>query len=71
VDLLAWFKLLGDLPSEMTRAEPNTLRYRLLHTPARITRGQRQRRLPAHWPWSKVLAHAITTIARLPRPALT
>jgi hypothetical protein len=73
VDLLAWLKLLGDLPPDLRRAEPDTLRHRLLHTPARITRGQRQRRLrlPAHWPWSKVLAHAITTIACLPRPALT
>jgi hypothetical protein len=73
VDLLAWFKLLGDLPPDMKRAEPKTLRYRLLHTPARITHGQRHRRLrlPAHWPWSAVLAHAITTIARLPLPTLT
>lgn len=72
VDLLAWLKLLGDLPPELRRAEPKTLRYRLLSTPARITRGQRHRwlRLPAHWPWSPVLAHAIDTIARLPLPAL-
>jgi hypothetical protein len=73
VDLLAWLKLLGDLPPDLRRAEPKTLRYRLLHTPARITRGGRHRRLrlPAHWPWSAALAHAITTIARLPLPALT
>jgi hypothetical protein len=72
VDLLAWLKLLGDLPPHMQRAEPKTLRYRLLSTPARITRGQRHRwlRLPAHWPWSQVLAHTINTIARLPLPAL-
>ena len=71
VDLLAWLKLLGDLPPDLKRAEPTTLRYRLLSTPARITRGQRHRwlRLPEHWPWSHVLAHAIDTIARLPLPA--
>ncbi|MGH3678974.1 MAG: transposase [Natronosporangium sp.] len=71
VDLLAWLKLLGDLPPKLRRAEPETLRHRLLHTPARITSGQRHRRLrlPAHWPWSAVLAHAINTITRLPLPA--
>ena len=33
--------LLTDQP-ELHRAEPKTLRYRLLHTAARITRGQRR-----------------------------
>jgi hypothetical protein len=71
VDLLAWLKLLGDLPADMRRAEPKTLRYRLLSVPARITRGQRRRwlRLPSHWPWSQVLAHTIDTIRRLPLAA--
>jgi hypothetical protein len=27
VDLLAWLKLLGDLPPQLQRAEPKTLRY--------------------------------------------
>jgi hypothetical protein len=71
VDLLAWLKLLGALPADMRRAEPKTLRYRLLSMPARITRGQRHRwlRLPSHWPWSGILALTIDTIRRLPQPA--
>jgi hypothetical protein len=70
-DLLAWLRLHGDLPTDLQRAEPQTLRYRLLQVPARITRGQRRRwlRLPRHWPWSPTLAAAINAIARLPLPA--
>jgi hypothetical protein len=39
-DLLAWFKLLG-CTGDLAKAEPKTLRYRLLQVPARLTRGQR------------------------------
>ena len=69
-DLLAWFKLLG-CHGELARAEPKTLRYRMLAVPARLTRGQRQRwlRLPRHWPWSQALATAIDKIRHLPLPA--
>ncbi len=38
---LAQSMLLTDQP-ELHRAEPKTLRYRLLHVAARITRGQRK-----------------------------
>ncbi len=46
---------------ELHRAEPKTLRYRLLHTAARITRGQRKvfLRLAQHWPWTLALALAL------------
>lgn len=39
---------------KLHRAEPRTLRYRLLHTAARITRGHRRTflRLAQHWPWT-------------------
>jgi hypothetical protein len=69
-DLLAWLRLLGGLPPDMARAEPKTLRYRLLSVPARLTRGQRRRwlRLPPHWPWSATLAAATEAIRRLPLP---
>lgn len=69
VDLLAWFRLLG-LTGDLAIAEPATLRYRVLTTPARITRGQRHRwlRLPKHWPWANALADAITKIRRIPMP---
>ena len=44
--------LLTDQP-DLHRAEPKTLRYRLLHTVARITRGQGRLflRLAQHWPF--------------------
>jgi hypothetical protein len=47
-DLLCWLRLLC-LDGLLAKAEPKTLRYRLLHTAARIIRGQRKRkiRIPA------------------------
>ena len=38
----------------LARAEPKTLRYRLLHVAARLTRGQRRLwlRIDRHWPWA-------------------
>jgi hypothetical protein len=58
-DLLAWLRLVG-LDGELARAEPKTLRYRLLHAAARIVRRARRTvlRLPAQWPWADDLATA-------------
>ena len=71
-DLLALTQtmLLTD-ESELHRAEPKTLRYRLLHTAARITRGQRKvfLRLAEHWPWTLALARAFTRLRQIPLPA--
>ena len=71
VDLLAWLKLLGcpDIDA-LNRAEPVTLRYRLLHVPARLVHHARIRwlRLPATWPWATALAHAFDRIRALPQP---
>jgi hypothetical protein len=66
-DLLAWLRLLC-LTGELAKAEPKTLRYRLLHTAARIIRGQRRRRIriPKTWPWADELANALTTALTLP-----
>jgi hypothetical protein len=49
--LLSWLQLLT-LDGDLAKAEPKTLRYRILHTAARLTRGQRRRHLsiPATWP---------------------
>jgi Transposase DDE domain group 1 len=68
-DLLAWLRLLC-LSGDLTKAEPKTLRYRLLHTAARIIRGQRKRkiRIPQTWPWAQDLATALTTALTLPMP---
>jgi len=64
-DLLALSQsmLLTEEP-DLHRAEPKTLRYRLLHTAARITRGQRKvvLRLAEHWPWALALARAFTRL---------
>lgn len=71
VDLLAWLKLLGcpDIPT-LARAEPATLRYRLLHVPARLARHARHRwlRLPATWPWATALTQTFDRIRALPQP---
>ncbi|MGH3819749.1 MAG: transposase [Pseudonocardiaceae bacterium] len=50
-DLLAWLQLLA-LTGDLATAEPTTLRYRLLHTAARLTHGPRLRHLkiPEAWP---------------------
>ncbi len=71
-DLLALTQtmLLTDQP-DLARAEPKTLRYRLLHTAARITRGQRKvfLRLAEHWPWALALARAFQRLRLIPLPA--
>jgi hypothetical protein len=71
VDLIAWAQtiLLHDHPA-LSRAEPKTLRYRLLHVAARLTRGGRRLRLriDRHWPWATALAEAFTRCTALPRP---
>ena len=72
VDLLSCTQtmLLHDQPA-LTRAEPKTLRYRLLHVAARLTRGGRRLRLrlDTNWPWAAQLAAAFTRCATLPQPA--
>jgi hypothetical protein len=67
---LAQSMLLTDQP-DLHRAEPKTLRYRLLHTAARITRGQRKvfLRLAEHWPWTLALARAFQRLRLIPLPA--
>jgi Transposase DDE domain group 1 len=66
--LLAWLKLLA-LDGDLSRAEPRTLRYRVLHTAARLTRTSRRRilKIPAAWPWADAIAAAWTRIAALPQ----
>ena len=57
--------------SDLAKAEPKTLRYRLLHIAARITKGQRKiyLRLAEHWPWALALAKAFTRLRTIPLPA--
>jgi antitoxin (DNA-binding transcriptional repressor) of toxin-antitoxin stability system len=71
-DLLAWTQtiLLTEAP-DLARAEWKTIRYRLLHTAARITRTARRvhLRLQTGWPWALALARAFTLLRRIPVPA--
>ncbi len=71
--LLAWLRLLA-LDGPLARAEPKTLRYKILHAAARLTRGGRRRQLKiqASWPWARDIVTAwdrITALARTPLPA--
>jgi hypothetical protein len=70
VDLLAYAQTLLLHDTGLARAEPKTLRYRLLHVAARLTRGQRRRwlRIDQHWPWARQLAAAFARLAALPVP---
>jgi hypothetical protein len=64
--LLYWLRLLA-MDGQLARAEPKALRYRILHAPARLTRGGRRRRLqiPANWPWADAI---VTAWARISAP---
>jgi hypothetical protein len=57
--------------SDLARAEWQTIRYRLLHTTARITHSGRRTwlRLQKAWPWALALAHAFGVLRRIPAPA--
>jgi hypothetical protein len=66
--LLAWLKLLA-LDGDLAKAEPKTLRYRVLHAAARLVRGGRKRRLKiqATWPWADAITAAWHRIDALPQ----
>ena len=51
------------------RAEPKTLRYRILHAAARLTHGGRRRylKIAATWPWAQVIVTAWDRITALPQ----
>jgi hypothetical protein len=68
--LLAWLKLLA-LDGDLAKAEPKTLRYRVLHVAGRLVRGGRKLRLKiqATWPWAEAITtawHRIATLAQAP-----
>ena len=68
-DLRNWLQLLA-CADHLAKATPKTLRYRFLHVPAVIVRGQRRRRLkiPASWPWADEIVTAFRRLWALPRP---
>jgi Transposase DDE domain group 1 len=67
--LLTWLKLLA-LDGDLAKAEPKTLRYKVLHAAARLVHGGRRRRLKiaANWPWAEAITRAWQRIHALPQP---
>lgn len=53
----------------LAKAEPKTLRYRILHTAARLTASSRRKRLKiaATWPWTPANSTAWERITTLPQ----
>jgi hypothetical protein len=67
IDLLCWTRLLL-LDDVLATAEPHTLRYRLLHTGARIIKHARRQilRIPETWPWATELETAFHRVLAIP-----
>jgi Transposase DDE domain group 1 len=71
-DLAAWTRLLGLHDDEELRdADPDTLRYRIWHLPARLARHARQRALAISpdWPWTQAFLTCWQRLLALPAPA--
>jgi hypothetical protein len=71
-DLDCWVRLLTLHDQDvLERAEPDTMRYRLYHLPARLATHARRRRLRIErtWPWAQVFVLAWQRLLQL--PALT
>jgi hypothetical protein len=70
-DIDAWTRLLGlhDQP-DLAHAEPDTLRYRLWHLPARLANHARQRTLAisSSWPWRDPSTTCWQRLCQLPAP---
>lgn len=72
-NLLACFRHLALPDEELCAAAPKLLRYRLLHLPARLTRGQRRRwmHLRGDWPWATDGVNAWREVTALTAPTTT
>jgi hypothetical protein len=71
-DLAAWTRLLGfgDDP-DLREADPETLRYRVWHIPARLARHARERvlKISPDWPWKDAFLACWQQLCTLPAPA--
>jgi hypothetical protein len=68
-DLDAWTRLLGlHDQQDLVDAEPDTLRYRLWHLPAKLTRHARRRQLKISrdWPWTDAFTTCWNRLTALP-----
>jgi hypothetical protein len=70
-DLIAWTQTIL-LHGVLAKVEIKQLRYQLLHTAARIVRGQRKVRIriDTSWPWAAELAAAFNRIAAIRQPLI-
>jgi DDE family transposase len=68
-ELTAWTQMLA-LDGPARRWEPKRLRLRVFSAVGRLVRGGRQLRLrlARHWPWTDLIATAITRLQMLPAP---
>jgi hypothetical protein len=68
-DLDAWLRLLAlhDV-DDLADAEPDTMRFRLYHLPARLADHARRRwlRIEATWPWAEAFTTCWQRLAALP-----
>jgi hypothetical protein len=66
-DLIVWTQALC-LDGELAKAEPKRLRYRLLHTAARLAFSGRRAKLHLQdtWPWAEALKAAFVKLKTLP-----
>jgi len=71
-DLTAWTRLLGlrDHP-DLREADPDTLRYRIWHIPARLACHARHRilKISPDWPWREAFLACWQRLCALPAPA--
>ena len=67
--LLSWLRLLA-LDGDLAKAEPKTLRYRVLHAAARLIRGGRRRylKIAATWPWAEEIITAWKRVHAIQHP---
>jgi len=71
-DLAAWTRLIGHCDDgELREADPDTLRYRVWHLPARLARHARKRALAISpdWPWAGAFLACWQRLCALPAPA--
>jgi hypothetical protein len=71
-DLAAWTRLLGHHDDDQLRdANPETLRYRIWHLPARLARHARERilKISPDWPWTEAFLTCWQRLCTLPAPA--
>ena len=71
-DLAAWARLLGHCDDpDLQEADPDTLRYRIWHIPARLARHARERilKISPDWPWKDAFLTCWQRLCALPAPA--